>query len=125
MGAGVYNVTPKFSGAYARAQPKDVAPKGGMLSQSVPPKGSLLSQINSQIQKNGKIDQEPGSARTFASSVYTQPKPLEPTSSTTASSKRGGHGEQIQRWIGWVLKSGHEELDVTVEDGWAHLADLC
>jgi len=33
-------------------------------------------------------------------------------------------GERIQRFLGWVLKTGHRELSIPVEDGWAQLAQL-
>jgi len=33
--------------------------------------------------------------------------------------------EKVQRWISWVLKSGHRELNVSVtSDGWVFLAEL-
>merc|ERR1719195_1344465 len=33
-------------------------------------------------------------------------------------------GEQVQRWLAYVLHTGHRELGVRVEDGWAFLDEL-
>lgn len=45
--------------------------------------------------------------------------------------KKGGgasskpRGEQVQRWLAYILKRGHEDLGITVDsDGWARLSDL-
>lgn len=33
-------------------------------------------------------------------------------------------GEQVQRWLGWVLQSGFRDLALPLNDGWAKLDDL-
>ena len=35
-----------------------------------------------------------------------------------------GEGEQMSRWISWVLQEGHIELDIEVSAGWVRLAPL-
>jgi len=35
------------------------------------------------------------------------------------------NGEQVQRWLGWILKSGHHDAGIHLKDGeWASLEDL-
>ena len=62
--------------------------------------------------------------RKRARTVASEPPPGHSQFARQGHHQAQSDGERMSRWISWVLKAGHTELNISVADGWVRLAPL-